>query len=115
MHLRASTSLGVATTLSVLVVVAAPVLPVVLLFAHHAASYEGMCGPYPTDIPAHPCDLSTYLEGFFEPFAAVGLLVIAVGSAAAAVLVVGAAWALGALGWAARRALVGPAEAPRES
>lgn len=82
---------------------------------HHAASYEGMCGPYPTDIPAHPCDLSTYLEGFFEPFAAVGLLVIAVGSAAAAVLVVGAAWALGALGWAARRALVGPAEAPRES
>jgi hypothetical protein len=44
----------------------------------------------------------------------VGLIVIAIGSAAVAMLVVGAAWALGALGWAARRALAGPA-APRES
>ena len=48
-----------------------------LVVVVQAWSYEGLCGPYPTDIPAYPCAIGDYMVGLFEPFAAAGMLVIA--------------------------------------
>lgn len=105
MHARSKHAFALAVVLSVLAIVLAPALVIVGLLAGHAASYDGLCGPYPTDIPAHPCDFGTYLVNFFEPFALVGLIVIAVVTVVGALGLVGAAWTLGALVWVVRRTI----------
>jgi hypothetical protein len=76
-----------------------------VLLSIHAASYAGVCGPYPTDIPAHACGFEEYLVNFFEPFAMAGLLVISIASMVATTALVALAWALAGLGGLVARAL----------
>jgi hypothetical protein len=67
--------------------VAAPLVVDLVLFAVYAASYKGVCGPHPTDIPARPCGYGDYLGDFLgDAFAVAGLLMIDVAVFVAAAL-----------------------------
>ncbi len=58
-------------------VIAAPVVVDVVIYVGYLASYAGMCGPHPTDIPARPCDWPTYAGDFFgDAFAIVGIMMV---------------------------------------
>lgn len=56
-----------------------PVAVDLALWAHHLASYQGTCGPHPTDISAHPCSYATYSGEFWGGFNLFGLLVLDMG------------------------------------
>ena len=79
------------------------VLLVLGFFADHASGYHGICGPYPTDIPAYPCGFGEYLENFANPFALAGLFAISIVAAVLTAGVLAALWAVvGGAVWLAR-------------
>ncbi len=92
---RSSQQSLVVVAVTIAATLGAPLVVVGVLLGVHTASYDGVCGPYPTDIPAFPCALDEYVAGFFEPFAALGLIVISLVTATLAALVS----ALGGLVW----------------
>lgn len=87
--------------LSIAAVLGAPVLLIVVSLTAHAFSYRGMCGPYPTDIPAFPCGFGEYMRNFAGPFALVGLVMLSIAAAFVAAVLVALAW----LGWGIVRAV----------
>ena len=46
-------------------------------YAHHAASFHGVCGPDPADIPEHACGEEDYLAEFWGGFNGAGLFMLA--------------------------------------
>lgn len=58
---EAHESVARAVIIAAVSTIAAPLVVDLVLFAVYAASYEGSCGPHPTDIPAHPCPYGDYL------------------------------------------------------
>jgi hypothetical protein len=40
----------------------------------HASSYNGICGPHATDIPAHPCTREVYMSEFNAGFGGMALM-----------------------------------------
>lgn len=53
-----------------------PLLFDAVLFVHHVATYRGICGPHPTDIPAHSCGFATYSREFFTGWEAIGFVIL---------------------------------------
>lgn len=82
---------------SALAIPGVPVLLVLGFVADHVASFRGMCGPYPTDIPAYPCGFAEYLVNFASPFAFAGLVGLSIVAALVTTLVLLIAWSLAAI------------------
>ena len=73
-------------------IVVSPLVALGAALLHHAANFAGTCGPYATDIPAHPCGFETYVANFFSPFAVMGMLVLTPVVMIAASVLVAAIW-----------------------
>lgn len=98
-----SAGVTLAALVSLLAIPGVPVLLVLGFFADHASGYHGICGPYPTDIPAYPCGFGEYLENFANPFALAGLFAISIVAAVLTAGVLAALWAVvGGAVWLAR-------------
>jgi len=64
--------------LQILVITALfPVFTILVSYLDHRYSFNGICGPHATDIPAHPCDFPTYMAEFGGGFSGVGLFALA--------------------------------------
>lgn len=79
---------------SVGAIVAAPCLLMAAWWGYHALTYDGLCGPYPTDIPAEPCDYSTYLGHFDQAFWIIGWQPVAWAAAIGMAILVASIWLL---------------------
>lgn len=92
-----------AALVSLLAIPGVPVLLVLGLFVHHASGYHGLCGPYPTDIPAYPCSFAEYLANFANPFALAGFVALSVVAAFLTMSVLAVLWTIvGGAVWLAR-------------
>ena len=99
---------AVGVVLSIAFVLLAPLCVVGGLFVDHLASFDGTCGPYAPDIPAHPCDMSTYAENFFGGFAGMGLIIVGMVSCVVA-------FGLTAFGWVVWALVVAVRNKPTEA
>lgn len=57
-------------------VLTAPVIVTELLRFNHSQGYQGICGPYATDIPAHACTYQQYMHNFTGGFSGLALMLI---------------------------------------
>lgn len=73
-------------------VLAAPVIVTELLRFNHSQGYQGICGPYATDIPAHACTYPQYMANFTGGFSGLALMLIQL-------VVLSAATGLGLILW----------------